>query len=167
MSPQTLNSGNNPLSNTTENYYMHKMNKILPSSNSIEIPKNENMANSMIQFRKSGDNQMKNFQRGRKKIGSERFDIKGVSPQKMNYHAQNPISPFQKNGGNDRLSRQGLTSTSTSTSLNKFSFKRNSKINLDNNSEISKSGVIKSINGMNSLSMKELGDLDVSPEKRY
>ena len=140
MSPQIPQSGH-PLSNTTENYYMHKMNKILPSTNSIEIPKNDNMANSMIQFRKSSDYQ-KNLQRGRKKIGSERFDMKGASPQKMNYHAQNPISPFRKNEGNDRFSRQGLTSTSTSTSLNKFSFKRNSKINLDNNSEISKSGVV-------------------------
>ena len=147
---------------------MHKMNKILPSTNSIDIPNQDNIANSLIQIRSSKNDSMQNPQRGRKIVGSERFNIKGISPQKLNYNAQNPISPFKKNNINERFSRHGYTSPSTSTSLSKFPFKKNSKINLNNTIKISKSGLNlnESISKMNSISMKELRDIDVSPEKR-
>jgi hypothetical protein len=152
------------MSNTTENYYKQNINGILPSTNSIEIP-NPNLARSMTQIRKESEDQSS---RGRHVVGSERFDMRGLPSNKVNYQAQNPLSPFRGTSNENRFMRGGMTSTSTSTSLNKYSF-RGSKHNLDESSNLHKNSIDNGIRNSNKnpMSMQELNDLDVSPEKRY
>jgi hypothetical protein len=165
LSPRYPKSGQNQMSNTTENYYMKNMNGILPSTHSIETP-GPNLARSMTQIRKESE---KEPSRGRHVVGSERFDMRGKPSNKVNYQAQNPLSPFRGNSNENRFLRQGMTSTSTSTSLNKYSFRNSSKQNLDDSSNFYKKSFHEDANGnhRNPVSMQELQDLDVSPEKRY
>ena len=78
-------------------------------------------------------------------------------------------SPFKRGPGDERM---GLTSPSTSTSLNKFTFKRNAQIQIDEEKREIVGRIIGSGQGVseghaNPLSMKDLRDLDVSPEKRW
>ena len=159
------------LSNTTENYYKNNLPSMLPSTNSIEVPGKGNLASSMMQFRKISDDTVGNSGRGRKVIGSERFNLKGNREEMPSYKA-NPMSPF-------RRAKNGISMKPnlTSTSLNKYSFKRNAQIQLGESSNISKSGIVSDVISqeimkpsrgpfMNTVSMKELSDLDSSPEKR-
>jgi len=152
------------MSNTTENYYKQNFKGILPSTNSIEIP-NSNLVKSMTQIRKGSEGQSS---RGRHVIGSERFDMRG-QPM-MNYQAQNPLSPFRGTSNENRFMRPGITSTSTSTSLNKHSFRDSSKKVLDESGNFHKNSMRDNTmrtSNENTMGMKELNDLDVSPEKRY
>lgn len=152
---------------------MQNMRGILPSSNSIEIP-NNSMAMSMRGFRKESDQSPTKAARGRKVVGSERFDIKKSSEAKAHYKAHNPDMPFRNTSNDNRFGRNGLTSKSTSTSLNKYSFQRGSDANINLNDSSALNGNTASNklgNGagrsVNPMSMQELRDLDVSPEKRW
>lgn len=177
LSPQNSNMMQNQMSHTTENYYMQNMRGNLPSTNSIETPKN-NMAQSMRGFRKESDQSPTKGSRGRKVVGSERFDMKGTHGQNSHYKAHNPDMPFRNTSNENRFARHGLTSKSTSTSLNKYSFHKGSESNINLNDSSTFTGHIKTSIGqggterkpsghnVNPMSMEELRDLDVSPEKR-
>lgn len=154
------------------------MRGVLPSTHSIELPAN-NLARSMTKLRNEPGGRS-NGDRGRKVIGSERFDMRGIQKPESAYKAHNPEMPFRGTSNDHRTGRLGLTSKSTSTSLNKASFRRESGpfFQLGEDSAMTtgeasgrfapgtESQRKSSGKAMNLLSMQELRDLDLSPEKR-